>query len=351
MGGLSKYGKIGSLAVFAAAAGVALFRHLTTGKKDALPSRKVIIDTDTGADDASALILAAKSRELSILGVTVLAGNVDLEQATQNALAALETAGSSAPVYRGSAQTYGGEKIDAFSVFGEDGMGDMELVHPIGSAQEKDAIDFIIDTVKANPGEVEIISLGPATNIAFALDRDPEAMKEVKMIWSMGTAGLGPGNASPVAEFNVYSDPKAYKRMLDSGLPVTVIGLDVCGGEAMWTDRQFAKLLISGEIGEFVTDSFSKLRAFYASNGSEGSVMNCDSMAMMCAIDSGFVRSTIKCHGSCITSPGETFGQVIFYREGFTYDAVSNDQEHNVTLVTEVDASGYFDRYLKRVSG
>ena len=82
MGGLSKYGKIGSLAVFAAAAGVALFRHLTTGKKDALPRRKVIIDTDTGADDASALILAAKSRELSILGVTVLAGNVDLEQAT-----------------------------------------------------------------------------------------------------------------------------------------------------------------------------------------------------------------------------------------------------------------------------
>ena len=76
-----------------------------------------------------------------------------------------------------------------------------------------------------------------ATNIAKAIERDPETMKKVKMIWSMGTAGLGSGNASPVAEFNVYADPDAYKVMLDSGVNITVIGLNMCGDEAMWTGQ------------------------------------------------------------------------------------------------------------------
>ena len=131
---------------------------------------------------------------------------------------------------------------DAFSVFGEDGMGDADLIHPKGKAEEEDAVDFILDTIKEDPGEVEIIALGPATNIARAIDKDPETMQDVKMIWSMGTAGLGVGNASPVAEFNVYADAPAYKVMLDSGLPITIIGLDMCGGEAMWTDEQFEEL-------------------------------------------------------------------------------------------------------------
>lgn len=123
------------------------------------PDRKVIIDTDTGADDASALILAAKSENIDILGVTVLAGNVDLEQGTKNALAALEIAGCDAPVYKGAAENFSGKKIDAFSVFGTDGMGDADLIHPNGKAEDKDAIDFILETVKANPNEVEIVAL------------------------------------------------------------------------------------------------------------------------------------------------------------------------------------------------
>ncbi len=104
--------------------------------------RKFIIDTDTGGDDASALILAAKSGNLDILGVTTLVGNVDLDQAAKNALAALELAGCDAPVYKGSSENISGEKINAFSVYGTDGMGDMDLVHPKGKAQDKDAVDF-----------------------------------------------------------------------------------------------------------------------------------------------------------------------------------------------------------------
>ena len=314
------------------------------------PARKVIIDTDTGADDASALILAAKSENIEILGVTVLAGNVDLEQGTKNALAALQTADCDAPVYMGSAENYSGEKINAFSVFGSDGMGDADLIHPTGKAEDQDAIDFILDTVKANPNEVEIIALGPATNIAKAIEREPDTMKTVKRIWSMGTTGTGPGNATPVAEFNVYHDPYAYKVMLDSGIPVTVVGLDMCSGDAAWTGAQFEEMKTKNDIGNFVSTSFSKLREFYASNGSADAVMNCDALAMMCVVYKDFVTDTVSCHGSCVTDKGETYAQVIFYREGFTYDVAQNDYDYNVTLVSGVCGEDYYNLFLQTIS-
>ncbi len=318
-----------------------------TGSSTEAGRRKVIIDTDTGADDASALILAAKSSAVDILGVTTLVGNVNLEQSTKNALMALELAGCDAPVYTGADRTFGGRDIMAFSVFGTDGMGEAGLINPQGQAQDQDAVSFILDTVKQYPDEVEIIMLGPATNIANAITQDPETMKHVKMIWSMGTAGLGPGNASPVAEFNVYGDAEAYKFVLDFGIPVTIVGLDMCGGEAMWTGTQFDKLGKTNNIGAFITTSFGKIREFYASNGSADATMNCDSVAMMCMIKPDFVRSSVKAHGSCITDQGETYAQVIFYQEGFTYDVVSNDFDHNVTLITDVDKANYFNNYLQ----
>lgn len=314
------------------------------------PVRKIIIDTDTGADDASALILAAKSPNVEILGVTVLAGNVNLEQGMKNALMSLEIAGSDAPVYRGSDVNYSGQEINVFSVFGSDGMGEKDLIHPSQGAKEQNAIDFILETVEQYPGEVEIVALGPATNIAKAIEQAPETMQKVKKIWSMGTAGLGPGNASPVAEFNVYNDPEAYKIMLDSGIDITVVGLDMCSGEAMWTDQQFEELCREGNIGEYITESFDKIREFYADNGLTGTVMDCDACAMMCVVDPDYVKSTISCHGSCITDPGETYGQVIFYQEGLSYDMISNnDYDYNVSLVSDVDKGKYFDLYLNAI--
>ena len=138
--------------------------------------------------------------------------------------------------------------------------------------------------------------------------------------------------------------------MLDSGIPITIIGLDMCGDEAQWTDDQFVELSESGEVGDFVAQSFGKIREFYKENGSE-TVMNCDSLAMMCALYPDFVNEKINTHASCIIDKGETYGEVIFYKEGFTYDAADNDFDYNVELVTDVDKADYFNNYLDAVSG
>ena len=194
-------------------------------------AHRVIIDTDMGGDDAAAIILATKSPAIQIEGITVVAGNVSLEQAAKNALMTLEIAGTTAQVYKGAEKSFAGVENETFSVYGADGMGDADLIHPKNSANDKNAVDFILDTVRENPDEIEIVLLGPATNIALVIDKDPATMSHVKKIWSMGTAGFGQGNATPVAEFNVYKDAEAYKILIDSGVPVTIVGWDIANGQ------------------------------------------------------------------------------------------------------------------------
>lgn len=122
----------------------------------------------------------------------------------------------------------------------------------------------------------------------------------------------------------------------------------MCDGEAIWTDNQFTELEGLNGIGKFTAKSFGKIREFYKSNGSED-VMNCDSVAMMCALYPEFVKNTLSTHASCITDEGETYSQVIFYKEGFTYDVVKNDFDYNVTHVTEVDKAAYFTNYINAI--
>ena len=336
--------------LLALALGLGLSAGLAEAPAEAAPVRKILIDTDTGADDASALILAAKTPGIEILGVTVLAGNVTLEQGAKNALSALEAAGCGAPVFKGSDTNYEGAQIEAFSVFGEDGMGDKDLIHPEKECGEQDAIDFILETVKQYPDEVEIVALGPATNIAKAIDRDPETMKKVRKIWSMGSAGLGAGNATPVAEFNVYMDAPAYKRLLESGLPVTILGLDMCQGDALWGKDEFDQLAAAGGCAAFVSDSFTVFRRDWTEGGFEGLVNNCDSVAMMCALQEDFVTDTLKCQGSCITDSEEAYGQVIFYMDGVAYDMVEKEMPYATTLISGIRAGEFFSRYLAAVS-
>lgn len=153
--------------------------------------RRFIVDTDTASDDAAALMIAALSEEIDLLGVTIVAGNVGLKQATDNALMTLEVCGSDAPVYLGAKRPLFRERHETISVHGKDGMGDCDIIHPKRSPEEKRAVEFILEQVERYPNEVELVVLGPATNIALAILTDREIMSKVKHIWSMGTPGFG----------------------------------------------------------------------------------------------------------------------------------------------------------------
>ncbi len=304
---------------------------------------KIIVDSDTAGDDAAALILAAKSETVEILGVTVAAGNVSLEQAAKNSMAALELAGCSAPVYLGASAPLSGEEKECFSVYGKDGMGEADIVHPKGKPREKNAVDFILDTVRANPGEVELVALGPVTNLALAIRKDRETMLKVKRIWSMGTAGFGPGNATPVAEFNVYKDAPAYKLMLELGVPVTVLGLDMDDEPTWHSEEKLAEMMEGSEAQRFIATATRKLLEFKKGNGI-AAVDLPDAVAMACICWPDFVEETTQCYGSCITEPGETYGMVIFYREGFTYDSMPKIGKCNISVVSKAKKSEFVDR-------
>lgn len=311
--------------------------------------RKIIIDTDVAADDATAILLAAADDSVKILGVTVAAGNVSLKQAADNALMTLEIAGrTDVPVYMGESTPINGVDKPTFSIFGEDGMGDLDMIHPTGKAEEQSAIDFILDTLRDNdPGEIEIICLSPATNLAKCIQKDAEAMRRVKRVWSMGTAGLGIGNATPVAEFNVYKDVDAYQILLDADLPITVIGLDMDTEETFFVDADFEQMKRGSGACQFIEKAFRGL----AANNKKDYGYACgdcpDGIAMACALWQDFTAGTIKTKAFCITDSEHCYGQVVFYREGISYDAMTSFEKYNTVLVTAVDKPGFTARAIE----
>ena len=307
-------------------------------------NRRIIIDSDTGGDDALAILMAAKSPNITIEGVTVMQGNVTLEQAANNALMTLELAGCDSGVYLGATATLNGVERKTFSVFGWDGMGDKDLIHPSGKPSEQDAVDFILETVKKYPDEIEIMAIGPATNIARAILKDPETMSHVKHIWSMGTAGLGEGNATPVAEFNVFKDAEAYKVVLDSGINITIVGLDVCETEdAFFTGSQMAEMEKGNDVQKYVADAFSMLLEFRRYTRGADNVDICDAVLAAAVIWPDFIANSLDCKASCVTHDCESLGEVIFYRTDRVYDSLPEVGNPNVQLVTELNLNNYFE--------
>lgn len=189
--------------------------------------RKIIFDTDIGVDDAFALAYAAKTQ--NILGITTVFGNVPVGQAVKNAKLFAHQIGLKTPIFRGCSRPMGLAQVgNSAKVHGSDGLGDA-LSNPFDE-QADNAVSFIIDTVKALPGEVTLVAIGPLTNIATAINLAPEIIPLVKEVVIMGgafgTHGHA-GNVSPQSEFNIWKDPHAADQVLSSALPVVVLPLDV----------------------------------------------------------------------------------------------------------------------------
>lgn len=194
-------------------------------------SRAFIIDTDTASDDAIALIMALRWEDVDVKAITVVAGNVPVEQATKNALYTVELCGAKVPVYMGADKPLVRETAHATWFHGKDGLGDMNYPDPKIKAETKHAVQALIDTIRENPGIV-LVTLGPLTNVALAVMQAPDIVKHVSRCVVMGGAANTVGNVTPAAEFNIWVDPEAAQIVFHSGLPIEMVGWELCRLEA-----------------------------------------------------------------------------------------------------------------------
>ncbi|HOM42750.1 MAG TPA: nucleoside hydrolase [Bacillota bacterium] len=226
--------------------------------------RRFIIDTDTASDDAVALIMALRERSIHIEGVTVVAGNVPIDLALKNALVSIEVANTyTPPVCKGMSKPLLRDLYTSEFVHGNDGMGNMNLQEPSIKHNEKHAVDAIIDMVGQYPYEIEIITLGPLTNIAMAYLKAPEILKKVKSITIMGSAGLGSGNITPVAEFNVYADAEAFGIVIDIPIPKLIVGWDVSMDKTFIDENDLEYMLsLESPIADFCVRCNASVKEF-----------------------------------------------------------------------------------------
>ena len=244
----------------------------------------VILDCDPGHDDAIALLLALASPEIRLLGVTTVSGNQTLEKTTANAIRVLDHVGrQDVPVAAGANRPLVRERHTADEVHGESGLDGPSLPPPSRRSEQTHAIDWIASAVVASADPVTLIATGPLTNVALLLARHPELESELERIVLMGGA-IGEGNTTPAAEFNIWVDPEAASRVFQSGLDLTMVGLDVTH-RALMTPAHTERLASAGTAGKLVADLYDFYARFHRREyGWEGAPLH-DAVAVAHVID------------------------------------------------------------------
>lgn len=228
-------------------------------------SRKIIIDTDPGQDDAVAILLAlASPEELDVMGIVAVAGNVGLHHNASNARKIVELAGRrDIPVYAGCARPMRRHLVTAEHVHGETGMNGPDLPEPAIALQAQHGVDYLIESLMAaEPGTITLCTLGPLTNIAMALVKQPAIAERIAEIVMMGGAYFEVGNITPAAEFNIYVDPEAADVVMRSGVPITMLPLDVTHQIQSTPERLAAIKAIGNRSGQAIYDMLTFSESF-----------------------------------------------------------------------------------------
>ncbi len=248
--------------------------------------RNFIIDTDTASDDAVALLMALRQPDIDVKAITVVAGNVPLPLAVQNALYTVELCGADAPVYAGCAKPLLRDLETAQDVHGRDGLGDIGLPLEGRTPAAGHAADALREVVNAHAGDITLVTLGPLTNVALALLREPELAGRVSHCWIMGGIGSGHGNVTPTAEFNIWVDPEAAKVVYESGMKMTMVGWDISWRYATFDAEQAAEIRrIGTPLAEFVIDIQATLTEFSMRENDLAGFDLPDPITMAAAID------------------------------------------------------------------
>ncbi|MCX8024769.1 MAG: nucleoside hydrolase [Thermanaerothrix sp.] len=217
--------------------------------------RRLWIDTDTASDDAVAILMALRWPEVQVEGISIVAGNVPVELGSRNARYTVELCGAEIPVYEGATQPLLREPVWAYFFHGADGMGEMNYPPPQREAAPKHGVLAMIEAFRRFPGEITLVTLGPLTNLALALRLAPDIVSLIPHVYIMGGAAATLGNITPAAEYNIWVDPEAAKIVFHSGLPITMVGWELCRGEANLNDEEMGALrALANPLADFVLD-------------------------------------------------------------------------------------------------
>jgi inosine-uridine nucleoside N-ribohydrolase len=302
----------------------------------------ILLDCDPGHDDAIALLLALASPELELLGVTTVAGNQTLEKTTANALRVLEFVGrGDVPVAAGADRPLSRELFIAAYVHGESGLDGPELPPPQGDPVPGHAVDFLAAAVLGADQPVTLVPVGPLTNIALLLARYPEVAENVERIVLMGGA-VAEGNVTPAAEFNIYVDPEAAWRVFHSGLPVTMIGLDVTH-KALMVDAHAERLRASGDAGRMVAALYDFFIGYHRRTyGQEGAPIH-DAVAVAQVLRPGIVE-TLHRHVDVDCESQLCRGRTVVDLWHRT------ENEPNADVGVDIDADGFLELLCERLA-
>lgn len=220
--------------------------------------KRIILDTDPGVDDALTILLALASPEIRLEALTITQGNVTVEKGTRNALAVLELLGAShIPVAKGTSLPLVGPLLASDHVHGKSGLGNAVLPEPKAGPVSRHGIDDLIERFLAEPGELRLFAVGPLTNIALAIRKEPRFASAVKEMVIMGGSIREGGNITPRAEFNIYADPHAAHIVFHSGIPITLIPLDVTHKTMLYTTQIERLKKNDSPISRFIVDATS----------------------------------------------------------------------------------------------
>lgn len=282
----------------------------------------VVLDCDTGIDDALAIVHLLTHPGADLVGVTTVTGNVGAAQAARNSLGLLALAGhDDVPVFVGAPASLDGSFVGGASrVHGEDGVGGAALPEPSRAPEDEHAVEFLLRAARERPGELVVVATGPLTNVALAVALDPSFATNVRQVVVMGGAVLAPGNATPAAEANIWHDPEAADRVFAAGLPITLVPLDATMRQTFSLADQEA-LRGGGRVAAFLADALDQYFEFYrAVFGDAGLVALHDPLAAAIALDDATVVSeavtTVRVETGVGPARGSTIADMRTFRRG-----------------------------------
>lgn len=308
-----------------------------------MTKKRIIIDTDPGIDDALAILLALASPEVELEALTVVSGNCTAQQGLKNAQGVLSLANAThIPIALGVERPLLQPLLIAPETHGDSGMGYATLPEPDVAPIDSHAVDFLIERIMAAPGEITLVPIGPLTNIAMAIRREPRIVTAVKEVIIMGGAIRAGGNTTPLAEFNIFCDPHAAHIVFHSGMPLTLVPLDVTYQVVLTKEDVNRLLQIQSPITQFVADSTRFYMEFHDEYQSiEGCVIN-DPLALALAFAPQLVDAEAHYIDVDIAggvSMGKTFAD--FYR--------MNKQEPNMQVALGVRPRDFLELFLERI--